>query len=93
MEESDHSNSINSSLLEDVPSVQSDALLESVIPEMLDNIHELPVLNAEGEVKGYLSRSTLADILSDQPSSGNGMVVNANSDNELAEKEIKLEKS
>ncbi len=93
VEESDHSNSINSSLLEDVPSVQSDALLESVIPEMLDNIHELPVLNAEGEVEGYLSRSTLADILSDQPSSGNGMVVNANSDNELAEKEIKLEKS
>ena len=68
VEESDHSNSINSSLLEDVPSVQSDALLESVIPEMLENIHELPVLNAEGEVEGYLSRSTLADILSDQPS-------------------------
>ncbi|MEL0660785.1 glycine betaine/L-proline ABC transporter ATP-binding protein [Psychromonas arctica] len=86
VEESDHSNSINTSLLENVPSVQSDALLESVIPEMLDNIHELPVLNAEGEVKGYLSRSTLADILSDQPSSGNGVVVSANSDNELVEK-------
>jgi glycine betaine/proline transport system ATP-binding protein len=36
---------------------------------MLDNVHELPVLNAEGEVEGYLSRSTLADILSDHPSS------------------------
>jgi glycine betaine/proline transport system ATP-binding protein len=68
VQESEHGDRINASLLEDVPAVQSDALLESVIPEMLDNVHELPVLNAEGEVEGYLSRSTLADILSDQSS-------------------------
>ena len=68
VEKGDYSNSIDSSLLEDVPSVQSDALLESVIPDMIDNAHPLPVLNAEGEVEGHLCRSTLAEVLSDQPS-------------------------
>lgn len=67
-EKGDYSNVIDSSLLEDVPSVQSDALLESVIPDMIDNEHPLPVLNAEGEVEGHLCRSTLAEVLSDQPS-------------------------
>ena len=43
------------------------ALLESVIPDMLDSQHPLAVLNTEGEVEGHISRSTLADILSDQP--------------------------
>ena len=65
VEKADYENTIGSSLLEDVPSVQSDALLESVISEMLDNAHPLPVLNAEGEVEGHLSRSALADVLSD----------------------------
>jgi len=68
VEKNEYSNIIDSSLLEDVPSVQSDALLESVIPEMIDNTHPLPVLNAEGEVEGHLCRSTLAEVLSDQPS-------------------------
>lgn len=68
VEKDDYSKVINSSLLEDVPAVQSDALLETVIPEMLDNSHPLPVLNAEGEVEGHLCRSTLAEVLSDQPS-------------------------
>lgn len=63
----EYSKGINAGLLEDVPSVQSDALLETVIPEMLDNTHPLPVLNAEGEVEGHLSRNTLAEVLSDQP--------------------------
>ena len=67
-EKGDYSNVIDSSLLEDVPSVQSDALLESVIPDMIDNEHPLPVLNAEGEVEGHLCRTTLAEVLSDQPS-------------------------
>ncbi|MEI6897786.1 MAG: glycine betaine/L-proline ABC transporter ATP-binding protein [Psychromonas sp.] len=64
----DYGNSINASLLEDVPAVQSDALLESVIPDMIDNTHPLPVLNAEGEVEGHLCRSALAEVLSDQSS-------------------------
>lgn len=66
IEKNDYSKVINSTLLEDVPSVQSDALLETVIPEMLDNEHPLPVLNAEGDVEGHLCRSTLAEVLSDQ---------------------------
>ncbi|MEL0630278.1 glycine betaine/L-proline ABC transporter ATP-binding protein [Psychromonas aquatilis] len=67
VEKCDYENKITDSLLEDVPSVQSDALLESVIPDMLDSEHPLAVLNTEGEVEGHISRSTLADILSDQP--------------------------
>ena len=61
-----YENAITDALLEDVPSIQSDALLESVIPDMLDNEHPLAVLNEEGEVEGYLSRETLSGILSDQ---------------------------
>jgi len=66
VEKSDYSNAIDDSLLEDVPAVQSDALLETVISDMLDNEHSLPVLNAEGEVEGHLCRSALAEVLSDQ---------------------------
>lgn len=68
VEANEYSQEIHASLLEDVPAVQSDALLESVIPDMIDNDHPLPVLNADGEVEGHLCRSTLAEVLSDQPS-------------------------
>ncbi|QUM78636.1 glycine betaine/L-proline ABC transporter ATP-binding protein [Moritella sp. 24] len=68
VEKSDYSNAIDASLLENVPAVQSDALIESVIPEMLDNELPLPVLNEEGDVEGHLCRSTLAEVLSDQTS-------------------------
>ncbi|GLS92369.1 ABC transporter ATP-binding protein [Psychromonas marina] len=71
VEKGEYDNVIDASLLEDVPSVQSDALLESVIPDMIDNEHPLPVLNAEGEVEGHLCRTTLAEVLSDQPSVDN----------------------
>lgn len=67
-EKADYGNAIDESMLEDVPSVQTDALLEAVIPETLESDHPLPVLNAEGEVEGRLSRSTLAEVLSDQSS-------------------------
>jgi glycine betaine/proline transport system ATP-binding protein len=68
VEKADYGNAIDESMLEDVPSVQTDALLEAVIPETLESDHPLPVLNAEGEVEGLLSRSTLAEVLSDQSS-------------------------
>jgi len=68
VEKSDYSNTLDASLLEDVPAVQSDALIETVIPELLDNAVPLPVLNEDGEVEGHLCRSTLAEVLSDQPS-------------------------
>lgn len=65
VEKSDYSKAIDPSLLENVPAVQSDALLEAVIPETLDSEHPLPVLNADGDVEGRLSRSTLAEVLSE----------------------------
>lgn len=68
IEKSDYNNTLDASLFDDVPAVQSDALLESVIPEMLDNQLPLPVLNEDGEVEGHLCRSTLVEVLSDQPS-------------------------
>ena len=71
VEKSDYENAITEELFEDVPSVQSDALLESVISDMLDNEHPLAVLNTEGELEGHISRSTLSDILSDQPTERN----------------------
>ena len=54
------------SMLEIVPAITTDALLETVIPETLDSDHPLPVINEAGDVTGRLSRSTLAEALSDQ---------------------------
>ncbi len=64
--EADYDNAIDQSMLESVPAVASDALLETVIPETLDSDHPLPVINEDGDVTGRLSRSTLAEVLSDQ---------------------------
>ena len=86
VEKGDYNDSINTSLLENVPAVQSDALLESVIPDMLDNSHPLPVLNADGEIEGHICCSTLADILSDQPSAGSH--TDNNTENKTEEKEL-----
>ncbi|KJG09789.1 glycine betaine/L-proline ABC transporter ATP-binding protein [Photobacterium kishitanii] len=66
VKESDYSKAIDQSMLETVPAITTDALLETVIPETLDNEHPLPVINEEGDVTGRLSRSTLAEALSDQ---------------------------
>ncbi|MEC6798761.1 glycine betaine/L-proline ABC transporter ATP-binding protein [Photobacterium sp. S4TG1] len=63
---SDYSKAIDLSMLEDVPAIATDALLETVIPETLDSEHPLPVINDVGDVTGRLSRATLAEALSDQ---------------------------
>jgi len=72
--ESQYHQAIPDSLVESVPAVTTDALLESVIPETLDSDHPLPVIDELGEVKGRLSRSTLAEILSDQTDSNKAEV-------------------
>ncbi|WP_188012992.1 quaternary amine ABC transporter ATP-binding protein [Photobacterium damselae] len=72
--ESQYHQAIPDSLVESVPAVTTDALLESVIPETLDSDHPLPVIDKLGEVKGRLSRSTLAEILSDQTDSNKAEV-------------------
>lgn len=66
VDKNEYGNLIDASLLEDVPAVQSDALLETVIPDILDNQLPLPVLNEDGKVEGSLCRATLVEILSDQ---------------------------
>ncbi|PSW18376.1 glycine betaine/L-proline ABC transporter ATP-binding protein [Photobacterium sanctipauli] len=70
VDEQDYGKAIEPSMLEAVPAVHADALLEEVIPETLDSEHPLPVINAEGEVEGHLSRTTLAEVLSEQGKSG-----------------------
>ncbi|KAB1504968.1 quaternary amine ABC transporter ATP-binding protein [Photobacterium damselae] len=72
--ESQYHQAIPDSLVESVPAVTTDALLESVIPETLDSDHPLPVIDELGEVKGRLSRSTLAEILSEQTDSNKAEV-------------------
>ncbi|MFC5080918.1 Glycine betaine transport ATP-binding protein OpuAA [Vibrio thalassae] len=68
VERSDYHKEIPDEMLDDVPAVKSDALLEEVIPETLDNDHPLPVVDDNGDLKGHLSKSTLADVLSDNTS-------------------------
>ncbi|MFA0440374.1 glycine betaine/L-proline ABC transporter ATP-binding protein [Vibrio sp. 10N.286.49.C2] len=65
VEKKDYHKEIPAQMLDDVPAVQSDALLEAVIPETLDSDHPLPVVDDNGELQGHLSKSTLADVLSD----------------------------
>lgn len=50
-------------LLEDKTSIAPDELLESVIPETLNSNYPLPVVDAEGKLKGELSRASLAQVL------------------------------
>lgn len=66
-----HGDAIDEKVLETVPGIQSDALIEHVIPDTLENELPLPVLGEDGELQGELSRQHLVDILSDQTSSDN----------------------
>ncbi|EDL54424.1 putative glycine betaine ABC transporter ATP-binding protein [Vibrio mediterranei AK1] len=77
VERSDYHKEIPDEMLDDVPAVKSDALLEEVIPETLDNDHPLPVVDDNGDLQGHLSKSTLADVLSDNTS-----------ENEISEEEM-----
>jgi len=49
--------------LEKVPAVSPTALLEDVLPEALDAPCPLPVVDAQGDLCGELSRATLAEAL------------------------------
>lgn len=48
-----------------VPTISPDDMLEAVIPETLEAKYPLPVVDEEGNLKGELSRSTLAEVLGD----------------------------
>jgi glycine betaine/proline transport system ATP-binding protein len=51
--------------LESVPAVSPEALLEQVLPDTLDTDYPLPVVDDEGDLRGELSRESLAEALGD----------------------------
>lgn len=53
----------NDSMLETIPHIAPDALLEQVIPETLDTHYPLPVIDKDGDLTGELSRNSLARVL------------------------------
>ncbi len=59
---------MDAEILEDIDSILPDALLESVIPETLDTDYPLPVVDADGDLQGELSRASLAEVLGDNSS-------------------------
>ncbi len=59
---------MDAEILEDIDSILPDALLESVIPETLDTDYPLPVVDADGDLQGELSRASLAKVLGDNSS-------------------------
>ncbi|WP_325894822.1 quaternary amine ABC transporter ATP-binding protein [Grimontia sp. NTOU-MAR1] len=63
-----HGDAIDEAVLEEVPGIQSDALIEAVIPDTLEHELPLPVLDQDGEIQGELSRANLVEVLSDQSS-------------------------
>ncbi|WP_426415167.1 quaternary amine ABC transporter ATP-binding protein [Aestuariirhabdus sp. LZHN29] len=56
---------------EEVPQISPESFIEEVIPDTLDNEYPLPVVDEEGELMGELSRSNLAEVLSDANSDAN----------------------
>ena len=56
---------LDTGILEEIPSISPEALLESVIPETLDTDCPLPVVDADGGLQGELSRASLAEVLGD----------------------------
>ncbi|MEH6470851.1 MAG: glycine betaine/L-proline ABC transporter ATP-binding protein [Halopseudomonas sp.] len=60
---------MDAEILEDIDAISPDALLESVIPETLDTDYPLPVVDAEGDLQGELSRASLAEVLGDNSNS------------------------
>ncbi|OMH38353.1 glycine betaine/L-proline ABC transporter ATP-binding protein [Motiliproteus sp. MSK22-1] len=56
---------LDTEILEEIPSISPEALLESVIPETLDTDCPLPVVDENGGLQGELSRASLAEVLGD----------------------------
>ncbi len=58
-------NALKEDLLQDVPAISPDDLLEAVIPETLDADYPLPVVDEDGGLRGELTRASLAQVLGD----------------------------
>ncbi|GLQ72219.1 quaternary amine ABC transporter ATP-binding protein [Vibrio penaeicida] len=52
-------------IYESVPSISPDAIIEEVLPETMCCDYSLPVVDDEGNLKGELERSAVADIFSE----------------------------
>ncbi|MBL4616029.1 MAG: ATP-binding cassette domain-containing protein, partial [Magnetovibrio sp.] len=61
----DAANAVCEEVWEDVPAISPTSLLEEVLPETLDTDYPLPVIGEDGELKGQLSRASLAEVLGD----------------------------
>jgi len=55
---------IEEAMFEEVPLISPDSALEEIIPETLSSKYPLPVVTKKGELKGRLSPSSLAEVLS-----------------------------
>lgn len=61
----DAAGSVEDNMVEELESVFPDAILESIIPDTLETIYPLPVVDSEGEFQGELCRSDLIEVLSE----------------------------
>lgn len=60
------SQKLGDEFLEDIAGIAPGAILETVIPETLEAEYSLPVIDKDGNLKGELSRRSLADVLGDR---------------------------
>lgn len=60
-----NSDKFDENIYEEVSTIAPDALLESVISNTLESDYSLPVVDEDGNLKGELTRSTLAEVLAD----------------------------
>ncbi|PVZ70348.1 quaternary amine ABC transporter ATP-binding protein [Pelagibaculum spongiae] len=60
---------INDEIWQELPAIQPDDILESVIPGTLEAEYSVPVINKAGELKGELSRQNLAEAFSESKAS------------------------
>ena len=52
-------------IYEEVPAILPDAVIEEVLPDTMSCDYSLPVVDEEGNLKGELERSAVADIFSE----------------------------
>lgn len=62
----DEFDSIEPCLYEEVPTISSDDVIETVLPEAISSDYSLPVINEEGELEGALEKESVADIFVDK---------------------------
>lgn len=64
-----HIDELSDVTYESVPSISPDAVIETVLTETISSDFSLPVVDEDGNLKGELERSAVADLFSETPSS------------------------